>query len=108
MRYSAQGTKGKAFLFRMRDGSLELLKVTYQAESHSFSVDGKTIGLEAGDAPVVHGFLDGSVIEVMLGGRIGVTKKFHYTESGAPDIVVVADGMARLEAWRMKAISRTG
>lgn len=99
------GGAGKDFVFRMTDGTTELLRVTYDAASHSFRADGKTIALEAGDEPVVHGFVDGSVMEVMLGGRVGVTKRFYYTESVAPDIVVVADGTARLEGWRVKAIS---
>jgi beta-fructofuranosidase len=99
------GDAGKDFAFRMSDGASELLKVAYDAAAHSFRVDGKTIALEAGDEPSVHGFVDGSVVEVILGGRIGVTKRFYYTESVAPDIVVSAYGLARMEAWRVKAIS---
>ena len=79
--------------------------MTYDAATHSFGADGKTVALEAGDEPVVHGFVDGSVIEVMLGGRVGVTKRFYYGGTVAPDIVVVAEGVERLEAWRVKGIS---
>jgi beta-fructofuranosidase len=101
------GAKGKAFTFTMSDGATELMKVTYKPESHSFSADGKTIALETDDEPVVHGYVDGSVIEVILGGRIGFTKRFYYTESVAPDIVVVADGMdiGKMEAWKIEPIS---
>jgi beta-fructofuranosidase len=99
------GTKGKAFTFRMSDGAAELMKVAYEPETHTFSADGKTIALEPGDEATVHAYVDGSVIELILGGRIGFTKRFYYTEVVAPDIVVVADGTARMEAWRVKAIS---
>jgi beta-fructofuranosidase len=98
---------GKDFLFRMSDGALELLKVTYDAGSHSFLADGKTIALQAGDAPVVHGYVDGSVIELILGERIGYTKRFYYVEAVAPDIEVVANGagMIRMDAWKIAPIS---
>jgi hypothetical protein len=60
---------------------------------------------KAGDLPVVHAYVDGSVIELILGERIGYTKRFYYTELVAPDIVVVVDGIVTMEAWRVKAIS---
>jgi beta-fructofuranosidase len=99
------GEMGKDFEFRMSGGSGELIKVRYSAQTHSLSADGREILLEAGDVPVVHAYVDGSVIELILGERVGYTKRFYYTESVAPDMVVAADGMARLEAWRIRPIS---
>jgi beta-fructofuranosidase len=96
-------TGGVAGDFSVRVG--EGLNVTYEASSHSFLVDGRRIALEGGDAPVMHGYVDGSVIEVVLSGRVGVTKRFYYTESVAPDMVVVADGNVTMEGWRVKAVS---
>ena len=93
------------FSFGIGVGAGELLKVAYEASSRSFLVDGRKIALERGDVPTVHAYVDGSVIEVILGGRVGVTKRFYYTESVAPDMVVVADGNVSLEGWRVRAIS---
>jgi beta-fructofuranosidase len=101
------GMKGKAFTFTMSDGAMELVKVSYDADSHSFSADGKEIALEPGDAPTLHAYVDGSVIELILGERIGYTKRFYTAGSTAPDIVVVAHGAGdvALQGWRIAAIS---
>jgi len=101
------GTRGKGFTCTMSAGAMELLKVSYESESHAFSADGKTITLEAGDMPTVHGFVDGSVIELILGGRIGVTKRFYFNEPEAPDVVAVAEGMGAIDlsAWKIAPIS---
>ncbi|MGA8937902.1 MAG: glycoside hydrolase family 32 protein [Acidobacteriaceae bacterium] len=103
------GARAKDFLLMMGYGTSELwnvlMKIAYEAETHAFKVDGRTIALEAGDTPNVHAFVDGSVVEVILGERVGFTKRFYYTEGVAPDIVVVADGAETLEGWRVEAIS---
>jgi beta-fructofuranosidase len=101
------GTKGRAFAFRIMHGATNLLNVRYAAETHTFTAEGRQIVLEPDDAPTLHAYVDGSVIELILGERIGYTKRFYYTESVAPDIDVVADGMApiRMDAWRIAPIS---
>ncbi len=78
------GEVGKDFTVTISDGAVELVRIAYEAAAHSFRVDERVIALGAGDAPVVHGFVDGSVIEVMLDGRVGVTKRFYYTGLVAP------------------------
>jgi beta-fructofuranosidase len=84
----------------------ELLKIAYSAAKHAFTADGKEILLEAGDPPTVHGYVDGSVIEVILGERVGCTRRFYYPEPVAPDIEVWAVGGAvSAHAWKMKPIS---
>ncbi len=93
------------FSVAVSDGTGELVRVSYSAARRAFAAEGKEIVLEPEDAATVHGFVDGSVMELMLGGRIGLTVRFYYTETVAPDIVVVADGAVRMEAWRVKAIS---
>ena len=39
------------------------------------------IALQPGDVPTLHAFVDGSVIELILGERIGYTKRFYYTRA---------------------------
>jgi beta-fructofuranosidase len=85
----------------------ELLRVKYLPETHSFLADGKEIKLQPNDAPVIHAYIDGSVIEVILGERIGYTKRFYFTAPTAPEIQLSAmgAGLTSMEAWRMRPIS---
>lgn len=100
------GEAGKDFSFSMSGGEAELMRVSYSAESHSFTADGKVIALQPGDAPTLHAFVDGSVLELILGERIGYTKRFYYTSAAAPDIVVSArGGLVKMDAWKIAPIS---
>ena len=69
----------------------EVMHVSYSPEKHSFLTDGKEVALEPHDLPTLHAFVDGSVIELILGERIGYTKRFYYAESTAPDLHMHAD-----------------
>jgi beta-fructofuranosidase len=90
--------------------SRELLRVAYVPEKHAFLADGKEISLEANDLPQLHGYIDGSVIELILGQRVGYTKRFYYTQTTAPDITVrILGGTGAgitAEAWKILPISR--
>ena len=101
-----KGAEG-AFEFKIMGGAKELLHVNYSAETRTFTAEGRQILLELGDTPTLHAYVDGSVIELILGERIGYTKRFYYTESIAPDIDVVADGKGpiRMDAWMIAPIS---
>ncbi len=100
------GKAGKDFSLSISGGEVELMSVSYSAESHSFTADGKVIALQRGDAPTLHAFVDGSVMELILGERIGYTKRFYYTSAAAPDIVVSAHGgPVKMEAWKIAPIS---
>jgi beta-fructofuranosidase len=100
------GVKGKTFNFILSTDSVELLHVSYSAEKHAFVADGKEIALEPEDAPTLHAFVDGSVIELIVSERIGYTKRFYYTEETAPDIQVsVPENGVKLNAWKIMPIS---
>jgi len=101
-----KGAEG-AFEFKIMAGAKELLSVRYSAETHTFTAEGRQITLEPGDAPTLHAYVDGSVIELILGERIGYTKRFYYVEAVAPDIEVVANGAGaiRMDAWKIAPIS---
>jgi beta-fructofuranosidase len=71
------GKPGQNFDFSLGTAAGELLRVSYSAEKHAFTADGKDVVLEPGDAPTLHGFVDGSVIELILGERIGYTNRFY-------------------------------
>jgi beta-fructofuranosidase len=79
--------------------------VSYSAADHTMTADGHTLVLEPGDVPSVHAFVDGSVVELILGERIGYTKRFYYTAATAPDIVVSASEGVSLRAWKVMPIS---
>jgi len=95
----------KDFTFTMSTASTELIHITYSAQKHAFTIDNKEIPLQPNDTPSLHAFVDGSVIELIAGQRIGYTKRFYYPESTAPDIVVVAHASALLDAWEIAPIS---
>lgn len=96
----------KDFSVTLSTPATELIRITYSAQNHAFTLDKKEFPLQPNDAPTLHAFVDGSVIELIAGGRIGYTKRFYYTESTAPDIVVVANGTASLDAWKIAPISK--
>jgi beta-fructofuranosidase len=100
------GTKGSGFDFVIKSSAAELIRASYSPESHTFTLDGKEIVLEPGDKPVLHAYVDGSVIELIAGERVGYTKRFYYAESTAPDIFVLAAGPGvTLKAWKISPIS---
>jgi beta-fructofuranosidase len=84
----------------------ELMRVSYSAERHSLSVAGRTIALAADEDPHIHLFVDGSVIEAILGHREGYTKRFYV--DGTPDLVVATHGLGTMHAaYAIKAATPT-
>jgi beta-fructofuranosidase len=100
----ATGTAQQDFTFTMTTSAAELMHVSYSAAKHSFTADGKDIALEPTDEPTLHAFVDGSVIELILGQRIGYTKRFYYPEKTAPDVQVSLSA-GTLNAWKIRPIS---
>jgi beta-fructofuranosidase len=102
------GTRCKSFQLRLgTQAEPILLKIEYAATQNAFLCDGKEIALEPGDIPTVRAFVDSSVIEMILGDRIGLTKRFYYSGS-APDVSVIVesqDASAKLAAWKIAPIS---
>lgn len=87
-------------------GSAELLRIQYSSEKNAWLCDGRKIALEDSDIPEVHAFVDGSVVEMMLSGRVGYTKRFYYPGATAPDITIRTNGLdGILKAWTIKPIS---
>lgn len=73
---------------------------------HAFVVDDREIALEVSDIPILHAFVDGSVIELNASERIGYTKRFYHSGSTAPDILVRTHANeAKLTAWQIAPIS---
>jgi beta-fructofuranosidase len=100
------GVKGVGFSFTISTSTADLMQVDYSAEKHAFMVDGKEALLQEGDIPTLHIFVDGSVIELILSERIGYTKRFYYTESTAPGIIVKTEQRnANIRAWEVEPIS---
>ena len=101
------GSTSQDFAFTMSTVVTELLHVTYSAEKHAFVIDGNQIVLQPNDATSLHAFVDGSVIELIVGEQISYTRRFYYTQPTAPDIVVVAKGTGSIKmgAWKIASIS---
>jgi beta-fructofuranosidase len=101
-----RGAHGASFTLTVRSGATELLHIDYAAEKHAFAADGKDVPLQPEDQPTLHAFVDGSVIEVILGERMGYTRRFYYAQSSAPDIVFKYEGSgAGMSAWKIQPIS---
>lgn len=87
-------------------GSVAFVEAEYSSKQHAWVVEGKRIILQASDTPKVHGFVDGSVIEVILSERVGYTKRFYYPGASAPDITIRVGGTSHtLNAWKISPIS---
>jgi beta-fructofuranosidase len=100
------GSKDKDFKLRLGENG-ELATVEYSAAAHSMRIGGKEIALQPTDVPTIHGFIDGSVIELILAQRIGCTKRFYY-QGAAPGVaafVESSDPALKLAAWSVKPIS---
>jgi len=99
------GARGKSFDFTLStDHGDELLRVRYSAEKHAFTTEGREVALQASDAPTLHAFVDGSVMELIAGERVGITKRFYY-QGPAPDVRAWVSGGAKLLAWKIAPIS---
>lgn len=101
------GGGDKSFEVSISANGSEVMRVSYSPEKHSFLADDKEIALEPHDRPMLHGFVDGSVIELILAERIGYTKRFYYEGSTAPDVLVHATGSENvtMNAWKIEPIS---
>ncbi len=94
------------FSFVLSDGKADVVRVVYSGSLHSFRTDDKEIQLEPGDVPSIHAYVDGSVVELILGQRVGYTKRFYFGRGAAPDLRVEAAGAPLgLDAWSVKPIS---
>ncbi len=103
----ANGTQGRDFTFTLSTSAAELMRVSYSAAKHTFTADEREIVLAPADEPTLHAFVDGSVIELILGQRIGYTKRFYYPEQTAPDVLALlsAGKTGTLDAWKIRPIS---
>jgi beta-fructofuranosidase len=100
------GGAGHAFEVTISHGETQLVRVSYVPERRVMVADGQEFALQPGDIPTVHGFVDGSVIELILGERIGYTKRFYYEEVVAPEIDIRANGEGvAANAWSIQPIS---
>jgi beta-fructofuranosidase len=101
------GARGSALQWSISDGAREILRVSYSPERHAFVTEGREVALQPADLPTLHAFVDGSVVELILGERIGYTKRFYFDSPQAPDIAVVATGSGRiaLGGWKISPVS---
>ena len=100
------GTKGSAFALTLTAGSTPLMQISYSPETHTITANGKQIALEPSDAPTLHAFVDGSLVELIVGERIGYALRFYYTTATAPNIHARLTGAnIKAEAWKLNPIS---
>ncbi|MEO6816355.1 MAG: hypothetical protein ABI177_06615 [Edaphobacter sp.] len=99
----------EAFDFVMQDSSdqSELLRIVYDPKKHAFLLDGKEIALEPDDAPELHAYIDGSVIEVILSEREEYTRRFYCSQTTAPEIRgrIIGGTQIMASAWKVDPIT---
>jgi len=82
------------------------MQISYSPETRTITANGKQIALEPNDVPTLHAFVDGSLIELIVGERIGYALRFYYTTATAPDIHARLTGTnVKAEAWKLNPIS---
>jgi beta-fructofuranosidase len=82
------------------------LAVKYISGQHMFMLGDTSVVLQPHDLPSIHMFFDGSVLEVLLGSRAGMTERFYYEGQTAPNILVhSARRDAQMQAWSLSPIS---
>ncbi len=103
---SIEGRKGTAFQATVSNGADTFMKIEYLPERHVMVANGHEIQLQPADSPTVHAFADASVVELILGQRVGYTQRFYSTQPGAPDLQVHLTGAtSSAHAWKIQPIS---
>jgi len=98
-----------ALILRSTSDNKELIRVSYSATTHTVTVDGLEIPVIVGEGAQLHGYIDGSVIDLIVNRSTGYTKRFYYDQPIAPDIM--ADLVHRgspessVNFWNVKPIS---
>jgi beta-fructofuranosidase len=104
--FRCSGVSGHGFDVAIGHGETQLLQVSYVPERHLMIADGQEVALQPSDFPTVHGFVDGSVVELILGERMAYTKRFYYEEVVAPEIKISMNGEAcTASGWSVQPIS---
>ena len=105
---------GKSFkLTAKRDGDIEVISVEWDEKAPGeLKIDGKvySLGTDAKQSPDIHFFVDGSVLEIIAGGRLAMTKRFYWQGAKAPDLDFAALAQAgskqTMEKWQITPISK--
>jgi beta-fructofuranosidase len=100
------GKKDAELEFSVSLGSIELMMIRYKPGEGVLHVDEKKVFLGPSERPLVHAFVDGSVVEVILSERTGYTKRFYYSGPVAPDLAVRVKGSGHeLQGWEVSPIT---
>ena len=98
------GDRTRDFVLRIMHDSTSLLEVKYDAATHCMHVHGAEVQLRSEDAPTLHGFVDCSVLELIVADRVGCTQRFYLGSAVAPNLIISAPG-ERLQLFSVNPIS---
>lgn len=98
--------KDFALVLKMGGDGRELLRASYKAATRTLTVDGHEVLVEPGQVAHLHGYVDGSVIDLILNKSVGYTKRFYYEQAAAPEVSVDVLHGAAAGVWGMKPISQ--
>ncbi len=92
-------------VLKMSGDGRELLRAKYTPATRTLTVDGHDVPVAAGRDAHLHGYVDGSVIDLIVNKSVGYTKRFYYEQTVAPDVSVEVLKGATAEVWGTKPIS---
>lgn len=97
-------------VLRSADENKELMRAVYSAAARAITVDGHEIPVAHGEGAHLHGYVDGSVIDLIVNRCVGYTKRFYYPQATAPNIKVDLTGQADRKVgaaniWSIRPIS---
>jgi beta-fructofuranosidase len=100
------GRRGAPFTLTVDVAGATLLTAYYLPDTHTFRMGEQHVSLPADAVPSLHLFLDGSVMEIFLGGVSAYTQRFYYEANTAPECVLSVDGIVdTVQGWSLKPIS---
>jgi beta-fructofuranosidase len=86
-----------------------IMQLNYLPEKRAIQIDGEELNLSSVEAPHVHAYFDGSVVELVVNRQQCYTKRFYYDQARAPDISLHLSGRKigdlKLTVWKINSIS---
>jgi beta-fructofuranosidase len=86
-----------------------IMRLNYLPEKRAILIDGEELNLSSVEAPHVHAYFDGSVVELVVNRQQCYTKRFYYDQARAPDISLHLSGRKirdlELTVWKINSIS---
>ena len=98
-------TESEAFDLTVKTGFDEkpIMQLNYLPENRAMVIDGEKLEFSAPEAPHLHLYVDGSVVELVVNRQQSYTKRFYYDGTYAPDISLHTSTGRKIEDLKLTA-----